>query len=1017
MIMKRLIRLVVVLASFISIMTIILVKGIYADEGIKSHLNIELPPHPMISGGAEMARYHITGPALDEPQPLQKLYPFLKPASILTDFDAVNFDQDRTLSGSYHIPPDPIGAVGPDHVVNVVNTSIEWYNKTGTQQGSQSLPTFFTSLGPFGSKVFDPKVIYDQYAGRFVVVTLDLKDSTGTSADLSRILVAVSATSNPNGTWHFHAENSLYNYNAVPTWADYPGFAVDEEAVYITNNMFAFDSLTYQTSLLWVVDKGQGSGGVYDGGTASVSVYNPYDSTSASGSIAITTQPAHTFGTVPTGVGTFLVSYSGLSSQGNELVQIIRIDNPLANPTFHHQYVGVGDIENHAPLLPDAPQKDSPEEVEVNDRRALHAVWRNNRLWATTTILPWSGPDAFDATAHWFKFNTSNLNSITLDDQGDVGGEDIAPETFTFFPSIAVNMNDDMAIGFAASGDSIFPGAYFTGRQTIDPPGMVQPTQTLRAGLDYYYRTFNPPGQGRNRWGDYSGMAVDPSDDATFWVFNEYAILPGTILPQYPTEDGRWGTAWGKFNIPFQASPSIGVNPTSFTFNVPQGGSDSGTLTISNTAGLGAQNLNWSLAINQPAVNLINEEREISNFNSGERSHDSNSQFLTQSTNVESSNPKLNFSNDIHSRKINKRESSSASNQINSQNIQLVLDDGSWENALGLSAGGQFIWLNRFTPNAAEFPFTLDEVHILFGGGVGVNVGELVDIYIYEDTDGDGDPGTGANYLGSHHNASVQFVDNVTFSQYNISPVVLNGPGDVLIAVVNRTAGIAPGTFVAAGDTTTSAGRSWIGAYLAGNPPDPPPLPSDALWGIGDSFGFPANWMLRGYGSQASSCSWLSVNTSSGTISPGNNANVQVSLSASGLSNGQYNCSLNISSNDPNNLTVSVPVTLNVGPVSVDDPENILPIAFQLFQNYPNPFNPNTTISYQLSEVSKVQLTIFNLTGQYVKTLLRTQQSSGNYQVEWDGRDENGNQVASGVYLYRIRANNFMDVKKMILMK
>jgi hypothetical protein len=93
--------------------------------------------------------------------------------------------------------------------------------------------------------------------------------------------------------------------------------------------------------------------------------------------------------------------------------------------------------------------------------------------------------------------------------------------------------------------------------------------------------------------------------------------------------------------------------------------------------------------------------------------------------------------------------------------VNLILDDGTRENALGLTNGGQFIWLNRFTPDPADFPFSLTEVQILFGQGVGVNVGELVDIYIYEDTDGDGNPGTGANFLGSILDAQVQAVDDV----------------------------------------------------------------------------------------------------------------------------------------------------------------------------------------------------------------------------------------------------------------
>ena len=81
-----------------------------------------------------------------------------------------------------------------------------------------------------------------------------------------------------------------------------------------------------------------------------------------------------------------------------------------------------------------------------------------------------------------------------------MGAEDIAAGTYTFFPSIAVDQNGNMGIGFAASAASIFPGAYYTGQETTDPIGTVQRTSTLAAGIDYYVRTFGGP---RNRWGDY----------------------------------------------------------------------------------------------------------------------------------------------------------------------------------------------------------------------------------------------------------------------------------------------------------------------------------------------------------------------------------------------------------------------------------------------------------------------------------------------------------------------------------
>ena len=86
-------------------------------------------------------------------------------------------------------------------------------------------------------------------------------------------------------------------------------------------------------------------------------------------------------------------------------------------------------------------------------------------------------------------------------------------------------------------------------------------------------------------------------------------------------------------------------------------------------------------------------------------------------------------------------------------------------------------------------------------------------------------------------------------------------------------------------------------------------------------------------------------------------------------------------------------------------------------QNYPNPFNPSTTITYQLPEGEKVELTIHSLTGQRVVRLVSATQPAGYYTVTWDGRDEVGRQVAAGVYLYEIRAGAYRAVRKMVLVK
>lgn len=102
---------------------------------------------------------------------------------------------------------------------------------------------------------------------------------------------------------------------------------------------------------------------------------------------------------------------------------------------------------------------------------------------------------------------------------------------------------------------------------------------------------------------------------------------------------------------------------------------------------------------------------------------------------------------------------------------------------------------------------------------------------------------------------------------------------------------------------------------------------------------------------------------------------------------------------------------------AVDDDLNTMPNEFSLGQNYPNPFNPMTHISYQLSSLSFVTLAIYDLLGREIKTLVSEDQPAGFYNVDWDGKDELGNTVPSGVYLYSLKAGNFIQSKKMIMMK
>ncbi len=97
--------------------------------------------------------------------------------------------------------------------------------------------------------------------------------------------------------------------------------------------------------------------------------------------------------------------------------------------------------------------------------------------------------------------------------------------------------------------------------------------------------------------------------------------------------------------------------------------------------------------------------------------------------------------------------------------------------------------------------------------------------------------------------------------------------------------------------------------------------------------------------------------------------------------------------------------------------DNVQSLSFNLLQNYPNPFNPTTTINFEIPVRENVSLIIYNTLGQKLRTLIDGSRSAGHYQVSWDGKDSNGENVSSGIYLYRIKAGYFVESKKMILLK
>ena len=104
-------------------------------------------------------------------------------------------------------------------------------------------------------------------------------------------------------------------------------------------------------------------------------------------------------------------------------------------------------------------------------------------------------------------------------------------------------------------------------------------------------------------------------------------------------------------------------------------------------------------------------------------------------------------------------------------------------------------------------------------------------------------------------------------------------------------------------------------------------------------------------------------------------------------------------------------------PITGNNPDTIIPVKNILSSNYPNPFNPSTTIRFGLNKEEMVNITIYNVRGQKVKTLINHTIPAGQHQITWDGKDDNSRFVGSGVYFYKMETKDYRKVRKALLLK
>jgi len=397
------------------------------------------------------------------------------------------------------IPPDCTMAVGPSHVLLSVNSSIAIHNKVGGAVVLQRTLTQWFSNAAQGLTIFDPKALYDQHAARWVLLAVAFRSNPNQSV----FLLSVSATSNPLGQWRNYTFNAMLDGAAqTNNWADFPGLGVDAQAFYFTANMFAFGG-NFQYAKIRVVPKA----GPYSGGPAPY--FDFWNMTNGDNTKAFTIQPCHTFGAPQV---EYLVN--SLFPSGQALT-LWRITGLPGVPVLNKATVNTAAYA----LAPNADQGGGPAPLNTGDVRIQHAVFRGDSVWTSlTTAHNWAAGTPNRASIHWFQVRAAG-NALVQ--QGVFGLRDM----HYFYPAGCADSNGNFTIVFSRSGLNEFGSIGYTGRRATDPLGQLQSSALLKAGVAHYQALDS---QGRNRWGDYNGVAADPSNGRVIWFYSEFASAVNT---------------------------------------------------------------------------------------------------------------------------------------------------------------------------------------------------------------------------------------------------------------------------------------------------------------------------------------------------------------------------------------------------------------------------------------------------------------------------------------------------------
>jgi hypothetical protein len=419
-------------------------------------------------------------------------------------------------------PPDTHGAVGRTHILTTLNTGVRVQNKAGASIASLTLNALMSA-----GSAFDPKALYDPFYDRWVVVSCNGINTAG-----SQLRIAVSDNSNPASTWKVYAIPAPTDAGFA-AWFDFPYIGMNKNYILVSSNSFGVGNNQWAGGHIYVLNKADlynasGLSGmhIYEAGVGNLAPAVDLDNVSSSAYVVCE------WAGNPQGYSTGILRLTKIAPSGNSITYSL-----VSLPA------GLKWEDRPNNLFTDfGPQLGTSQRIQLNDSRLGNAVIRGGSLWTThNAFLPFfpagqgNGIPTIIAnrcSVQWWQIPLTEANGQIVNATQCAYIDDPTAVNFYAFPSICVNKNNDVLIGYSRMSANVYAGANFSFRYGTDPANTMRDDRVLKPGENPYVRI----GGGENRWGDYSATVIDPEDDITMWTIQEYASSPVN----------RFGTWWGR---------------------------------------------------------------------------------------------------------------------------------------------------------------------------------------------------------------------------------------------------------------------------------------------------------------------------------------------------------------------------------------------------------------------------------------------------------------------------------------